>query len=102
MDLDYIVQSTILPALKGKQVTWHGWHACRRGLATNLHVLGVPDIVIQAILRHSDVGVTRESYIKRNAVDPQSLAAMQALEALLCNQNATVSVEGVLQTSAVN
>jgi hypothetical protein len=29
---------------------WHGWHAFRRGLATNLHALGVDDKTIQAIL----------------------------------------------------
>ena len=37
---------------------WHGWHAFRRGLATNLHALGVDDKTIQAILRHSNVGLT--------------------------------------------
>ena len=41
-----------------------GWHAYRRGLATNLHELGVPDKVIQAILRHEDVSTTQRSYIK--------------------------------------
>lgn len=35
---------------------WHGWHAFRRGLATNLHALGVDDKTIQAILRHSKSG----------------------------------------------
>src|SRR5437879_8785039 len=29
--------------------SWHGWHAFRRGLATNLHTLGVDDKTIQAI-----------------------------------------------------
>ena len=29
---------------------WQGWHPFRRGLATNLHDLGVPDKTIQAIL----------------------------------------------------
>jgi integrase len=43
---------------------WHGWHAFRSGLATNLNELGVPDLVIQTILRHSDVEVTRKHYIK--------------------------------------
>ncbi|HEY6388553.1 MAG TPA: tyrosine-type recombinase/integrase, partial [Candidatus Acidoferrum sp.] len=43
---------------------WKGWHAYRRGLATNLHELGVPDKVIQAILRHEDVSTTLRSYIK--------------------------------------
>ena len=32
---------------------WCGWHAFRRGLATNLHQLGVADKTIQAILRYS-------------------------------------------------
>jgi len=32
---------------------WQGWHAFRRGLATNMHDLGVDDETIQAILRHS-------------------------------------------------
>jgi integrase len=40
------------------------WHAYRRALATNLHELGVPDIVIQAILRHEDIRTTQRSYIK--------------------------------------
>lgn len=67
--------------------------ACISRGNTNLHQLGVADIVIQAILRHSDVAVTRESYIMRDGVDPQSLAAMRALETQLCNQNATQEAE---------
>jgi integrase len=43
---------------------WHGWHAFRRGLATNLHALGVDDKTIQAILRHSNVGLTMNTYVK--------------------------------------
>ncbi len=34
---------------------WHGWHAARRGLGSNLYRLGVPDMVIQRILRHANV-----------------------------------------------
>jgi hypothetical protein len=30
---------------------WHGWHAARRGLGSNLYALGVPEKVIQQILR---------------------------------------------------
>jgi integrase len=72
---------------------WHGWHAFRRGLATNLHDLGVDDKTIQAILRHSNVAVTQACYIK--TLPQQSIAAMQKLEALvdrsslICNQSAT-------------
>lgn len=88
-DLDYLSRRVIAPLLSTQGLQWHGWHAFRRGLATNLHELGVQDIVIQAILRHSDVGVTRESYIKRHGVDVQSMAAMKALEQLVCNHCAT-------------
>lgn len=85
-DLDYLSRVVIAPTLKAAGIEWHGWHAFRRGLATNLHGLAVPDIVIQAILRHSDITVTRESYIKRDGVDARSIAAMKALEQLVCNQ----------------
>lgn len=50
-----------------------------------------PDIVIQAILRQSNVDVTREAYVKRDAVDSRSLAAMAALQNLICNQYATAA-----------
>jgi hypothetical protein len=71
----------------------YGLHAFRRGLATNLRDLGIHDIVIQAILRHSNVSVIRASYIKNNGVDPQSPAAMEALESAVCNQPATGATE---------
>ena len=41
---------------------WWGWHAFRRGLATNLHRLGVPDKTIQAILRHANISTTLNNY----------------------------------------
>jgi len=34
------------------------WHAARRGLGSNLYRLGVPEIVIQRILRHANVSTT--------------------------------------------
>jgi integrase len=57
---------------------WRGWHAFRRGLATNLHDLGVDDITIQRILRHSSVEVTRRAYIR--TLPEQSVSAMARLE----------------------
>jgi len=56
---------------------WHGWHAFRRGLATNLHALGVDDKTIQAILRHSNVGLTMNVYVK--SVSESQVSAMDAL-----------------------
>jgi integrase len=57
---------------------WHGWHAARRGLGSNLYRLGVPDKVIQAILRHSNVNVTLAYYIKSASSDV--MAAMGKFE----------------------
>ena len=51
---------------------WHGWHAARRGLGTNLYRLGVPDKTIQAILRHANVSTTNTYYIKTAADDLRS------------------------------
>jgi integrase len=79
LDLDNLADRVIKPVLKANGLKWKGWHAYRRGLATNLHELGVPDIVIQAILRHEDVSTTQRSYIK--TVPDVVTAAMKRLEA---------------------
>jgi integrase len=57
---------------------WHGWHAARRGLGSNLYRLGVTDKVIQAILRHANVSTTATYYIKTAADDVRN--AMAKLE----------------------
>lgn len=57
---------------------WHGWHAARRGLGSNLYALGVPEKTIQAILRHANVSTTATYYIKTAPADAQ--AAMAKLE----------------------
>ncbi len=51
-------------AFKKAGIEWHGWHAFRRGLATNLDELGVPLNVVQQILRHGDSGTTARFYRK--------------------------------------
>lgn len=66
---------------------WHGWHAFRRGLATNLHRLGIQDVTIQRILRHSNVAVTQACYIK--TASEESKAAMQKLDAALTDTKVT-------------
>lgn len=65
---------------------WHGWHAARRGLATNLYRLGVPSKVIQQILRHSNVSVTEGYYIRPMGEDVWR--AMENLEANLDSKTA--------------
>jgi integrase len=78
IDLDALARDVIKPILERNRLKWHGWHAFRRGLATNLHQLGVQDKVIQRILRHSNVSVTQACYIK--TADADVVAAMHALE----------------------
>src|SRR6267378_8540833 len=99
LNLDNIVKRVIMPALSPCAVCkmqedehlpdghafqrdkalplWHGWHAFRRGLATNLHGLGVEDRDIQAIMRHSDIGLTQRLYIK--SISELQVSAMDSL-----------------------
>jgi integrase len=63
-DLNWLANK-IRPALKKAGITcWCGWHGFRRGLATNLKDLGVDDLIIRDVLRHSNVQVTQRCYIK--------------------------------------
>jgi len=80
-----LANRVIKPALVKAGLNWHGWHSFRRGLATNLHRLGVPDKTIQAILRHADLSTTMNSHVK--TVPADSVAAMLSFERL-CTQNA--------------
>jgi integrase len=72
---------------------WHGWHAFRRGLATNLHALGIDDKTIQAILRHSNVGLTMNVYVK--SVSESQVSAMDTLSEKLgtCTELATKRIQ---------
>jgi len=78
------------PSVRDKNLPlWHGWHAFRRGLATNLHTLGVADKDIQAILRLSTIGLTQNVYIK--SVNESQVSALDSLSEKfeICNANAT-------------
>jgi hypothetical protein len=95
-DLEGVVRKRIRARLVEARITV-AWSACvssRPGdeppRARRRRQVG---IVIQAILRHSDVSVTRQACIKNDAVDPRSLAAMEALESAVCNQCATESTD---------
>ncbi len=65
----------------------------------DLHALGISDIVIQAILRHSDVLLTRQSYIKRTGVDDRTVAAMKTLESLICTKHAPEARQQLLNAA---
>ncbi len=57
---------------------WHGWHAFRRGLGTNLKRLGVDLKTIQDILRHAHITTTADIHVKE--VSDNAVAAMELLE----------------------
>ena len=67
MDLNNLYRRHIMDVMQAAKLTWHGWHAFRRGLASNLSALGVPDNVIQQILRHGDLATTQRAFIARLA-----------------------------------
>jgi integrase len=77
LDLATMGSKKIKTALTEGGIEWHAWHASRRGLATNLHELGIQDRVIQAIMRHGSIGVTQNIYIKQ--LPAPSIKAMRRL-----------------------
>lgn len=81
LNLNNLLRRVMRPALDKKKIEWCGWHAFRRGLGSNLYALKVPDLVIQRILRHSDVATTQAHYIKTS--DDAAIAAMHTLEQTL-------------------
>jgi integrase len=117
LNLDNLVRRVIMPALSRCAVCkkqedehkpeghifqrdnslprWHGWHAFRRGLATNLHTLGVADKDIQAILRHSNIGLTMNVYVK--SVNESQVNALDSLSEKFatCNDLATPSTKRI-------
>jgi integrase len=85
LDLNNLSDRVIKAIFKANGLELKGWHAYRRALATNLHELGVPDIVIQAILRHEDIRTIQRNYIK--TVPRVVTAAMKRLESeVACQQ----------------
>jgi integrase len=73
-------------------LTWKGWHAFRRGIASNLFALGCDDLTVQRNLRHSKVQVTREHYIR--ARDAKVDAAMARLDQAIGQRIAAANENG--------
>ncbi|MBZ5542421.1 MAG: tyrosine-type recombinase/integrase [Acidobacteriia bacterium] len=87
LDLKNLANRVIKPELEKAKLEWHGWHAFRRELATNLYRLGVADKSIQAVLRHSNLATTQNSYIK--SVPADAVAAMKSLERICTSMHPT-------------
>jgi hypothetical protein len=91
LHLDNLARRVLAPAFAPEKIGWHGWHAFRRGLATNLHALGVEDKTIQAILRQSTLALTMNVYVK--TVGESQSNALDSLSAQLCNASATERIQ---------
>jgi integrase len=78
MAMNNLYRRHIIAALRKHNIAWHGWHAFRLGLATNLKDMGVDDMVIQRILRHGTAETTRKHYIKM--LPPSVKKAMSKLD----------------------
>ena len=90
LHLDNLARREIRPLLEKAKVKWHGWHAFRRGLATNLQRLGEPIEVAQLLLRSADFDTVANYYVK--GVDEDAKRAMQRLESV-CNERAMKAFE---------
>jgi integrase len=80
LNLSNLARRVIAPTLKGVGVKWVGWHGFRRGLATNLDELGVDHDVIKSILRHANVRITEEHYIKSRRPRPAVQKALAQVD----------------------
>ncbi len=79
IDLGNLVNRVIRPTLAKAALTWRGYHAFRRGLATTLYGLNVSELLVQRILRHKPGSpVTRTHYIQAPPRDV--LDAMEKFE----------------------
>lgn len=83
MELEKLAQRIVKPIVEAVGLKWHGAHALRRGIATNLYSLGASDKIVQRVLRHAKANVTREHYVK--AVPADVRMAMHKLDLAFTN-----------------
>jgi integrase len=85
MRFENLSRRDIIPVLEKHGIEWHGWHAFRRGLSTQLQAVGCPDSVADAITRHTPKGneTRRKHYVKTGdpAVLKTSREWLQKVEA---------------------
>jgi integrase len=73
LNLDMLANCTIVPALRNpenystpdaKQLSWHGYYAFRRGIATLTSSVSRDPMAAKGLLRHTSVSTTLNHYIK--------------------------------------
>jgi integrase len=78
----HLVYEEIIPRCEKARIEWHGLHAFRRGLASVLNELEVPELTVSHILRHStksSKSVAGRHYIKPSL--ERMRAALEKVEA---------------------
>lgn len=79
LQIENVYYKTMRPIFAEHGITcWAGWHGFRRGVGTNLAMLGVPVGIVQRILRHTDAATTQQFYVRPRA--EESSAALRRLE----------------------
>jgi integrase len=81
LNLHNLAHRNIKPKFKEHGIAWKGWHAFRRGLASNLYALEVSPKVIASILRHAGIGTTLQFYVQ--TPDSESKAALNKMKNVL-------------------
>lgn len=79
-NLENLRKHVIKPILDKAGLTWHGWYALRRGIATTIAGVSKDPMASKGLLRHTSVLTTAQHYIKN--VPENTLAAAKSLESL--------------------
>jgi integrase len=79
VDLRSVIGRTIVPTLNGKKIEWKTLYAGRRGAATILTQLTGDALAAKELLRHKNIAVTTDKYVK--AIPKALLKGIKLLEA---------------------
>jgi integrase len=79
VDLRSVIGRTILPTLQAKKIEWKTLYAGRRGAATILTQLTGDALAAKELLRHKNLAVTTDKYVK--AIPEALLKGIKLLEA---------------------
>jgi integrase len=76
--IEHLIYEVAIPACEKAGIEWHGTHAFRRGLASVLHDLGVAELTVSHILRHS--AKSSKSVAAKHYIKPSLKKMREALE----------------------
>lgn len=88
VDLRSVIGRTIVPTLAAKKIEWKTLYAGRRGAATILTQLTGDALAAKELLRHKNIAVTTDKYVK--AIPEALLKGIKLLEAAATGDTADV------------